>query len=95
MLLDNAVRPPCILHTQQCKFPRLLKQFSVFRPDLLGQLMYQLGESYERLLLHSGGGDAVAGCERRIACEAAAAAANDVGRGRPHPDAARVRSLLR
>ena len=56
--------------------------------------MYQLGESYERLLLHSGG-DAVAGCERRIACDAAKLDADDVGRGRPHPDAARVRSLLR
>ena len=61
--------------------------------DLLGQLMYQLGESYERLISR---GDAT--CERRIACEAKADDADLGGDGQPllHPDAAaRVRSLLR
>ena len=63
----------------------------LFSPDLLGQLMYQLGESYERLMLHSGGGDAAAVCERRIACDAAKL---DDG-GRTNKDVTRVRSLLR
>ena len=55
--------------------------------------MYQLGESYERLISR---GDAT--CERRIACEAKADDADLGGNGQPlrHPDAAaRVRSLLR
>ena len=69
-------------------------QPSVFSPDLLGHLMYQLGESYERLMQHND-----AACERRIACDIAADAKSDADFGgsiqQTHPDVARVRSLLR